>query len=268
MTPLSTRHALSLLGVASLTGCLTSTQATRIQTDLEEVKKQLFQVQQTAAGNRTKLDEIAAQSGGQGAGSPGQNDLKATLQALLDQNRALAGQIEEIKARLGSLSHDVQQGQQAQPSRGAGAAAAPARPVVPPPGASSPAVGGGDPAFNAAYADYAKGNYELAVMAFGDYVKARPDSSLASDAQYWIGECLYSQGKFKEAIEAFDLVAGRYPQAARVPAALLKKGLSQIQAGQSTQGVETLQRLIDSNPQSEEARLAAERLQQMGLRTR
>jgi TolA-binding protein len=53
-----------------------------------------------------------------------------------------------------------------------------------------------------------------------------------------------------------------------MPASLLKKGLAQIQAGQTTQGVSTLQKLIETQPQSEEARLAAERLQQMGLRSR
>jgi tol-pal system protein YbgF len=260
----STILSLALAAPVGAAGCLTSTQATRLQTDLEEVKKQLFQVQQTAAGNRTRLDEIATRVTGQDpSGSPGQNDLRSTLQAVLDQNRALGEQMEDIKARLASLSHDVQslQGRPASPAAGSqrpGGTQAPA----------SPAAGTNDPAFGAAYADYTKGNYELAVMGFTDFLKAHPGSAQAPDAQYWIGECLYSQGKFREAVEAFDQVGSKYPGAARVPAAMLKKGLAQIQAGQTTQGVSTLQKLIETHPQSEEARLAAERLQQMGLRSR
>jgi tol-pal system protein YbgF len=261
------------LGVA---GCLTSTQATRLQTDLEEVKKRLFEVQQTAAGNRSRLDEIATRVTGEAPGGPpGQNDMRATLQAVLDQNRALSEQMEDIKARLAALSHDVQ-GMQ---GRAASSPPAPSRPSFGGPSSGGTAAGGPapsppagqaatDPAFASAYADYTKGNYELALMGFSDFLKARPDSALASDAQYWIGECLYSQGKFKEAVDAFDQVPSRYPGAQRVPAALLKKGLSQIQTGQTTQGVSTLQKLIETQPQSEEARLASERLQQMGLRSR
>ena len=44
--------------VALLTSCLTSTQATRLQSDLDEVKKQLFQVQQDTAASRSKLEEV------------------------------------------------------------------------------------------------------------------------------------------------------------------------------------------------------------------
>lgn len=256
---------LALAAPIGVAGCLTSTQATRLQTDLDAVKKQLFEIQQTAAGNKSRLDEIGSRVTGESPGAPpGQKDLRATLQAVLDQNRALGEQMEEIKARLAALSHDVQglQGRATAPSASARPAAAAS---APPP---SPGSAASDPAFGAAYADYTKGNYELALMGFSDFLKARPDSSLASDAQYWIGECLYSQGKFKEAAEAFDQVPSKYPGAARVPAAMLKKGLSQIQTGQTTQGVSTLQKLIDTQPQSEEARLAAERLQQMGLRSR
>ncbi|MGH9867517.1 MAG: tol-pal system protein YbgF [Candidatus Polarisedimenticolia bacterium] len=250
---------------AAGTGCLTSTQATRLQTDLEEVKKQLFQIQQTSAGNRSKLDELGSQVTGQSpAGPPGQNDLKASLQALLDQNRAMAEQIEDLKARVSALSHQIQTMGGVKGTQGSAPATRPAAGNAP----AATGSGSADPAFNAAYADYAKGNYELAVMGFSDFLKSRSDAPLASDAQYWIGECLYSQGKFKEAVEAFDLVASRYPGATRVPAALLKKGLSQIQTGQSSQGVTTLQTLIETQPQTEEARLAAERLQQMGLRSR
>lgn len=253
---------LALAAPIGAAGCLTSTQATRLQTDLEEVKKRIFEVQQTASGNRTRLDEIASRAGQDTSGPPGQNDVRASLQALMDQNRALGEQMEEVKARLASLTHEVQslQGRPAPPPAGGGRLGA-----VP----STPSgAQGTDPAFGAAYADYTKGNYELATMGFQEFLRNKPDSPQTPDAQYWIGECLYSQGKFKEAVDAFDQVASRFPQAPRVPAALLKKGFAQIQTGQTTQGVSTLQKLMETQPQSEEARLAAERLQQMGLRSR
>ncbi|HKY34224.1 MAG TPA: tol-pal system protein YbgF [Candidatus Polarisedimenticolia bacterium] len=246
--------ALPVLAVmASAPACLTSTQATRLQTDLEEVKKQLFQIQQETAGTRSRIEEIDRKLGQGGApAGPAQADLKATVQSLLDQNRVVSEQLKEIRSWMAGMS------QTGRPAQGgpAGTAAAVPRPA------------GGDPGFASAYADYTKGNYELAMMGFSDFLKAHPDSPQAPEAQYWIGECLYSQGKFKEAAEAFDRCLSRYPGAQRVAPALLKKGYAQLEAGQTTQAVSTLQRLIESHPQSDEARLASERLQQLGLRSR
>ncbi|HET6372352.1 MAG TPA: tol-pal system protein YbgF, partial [Candidatus Polarisedimenticolia bacterium] len=154
-------------------------------------------------------------------------------------------------------------------------AARPARPAEPrsgdggAPGAASGNAGGqADQVFKTAYADFSKGNYELALLGFTEYLTANPGAPLAEDAQYWTGECLYSQGKFKEAAEAFDRCGARHPGGARAAAAMLKKGYSQIEGGQASQGIATLQKLIETHPQTDEARLAAERLKTLGLRTR
>ena len=44
--------------------------------------------------------------------------------------------------------------------------------------------------------------------------------------------------------------------------------LSQLESGQTSLGVATLQRLIEAHPAADEARLAAERLKDLGLRVR
>src|ERR1051326_6580573 len=49
--------------------------------------------------------------------------------------------------------------------------------------------------FAAAYSDYSRGNYDLALSEFRQYVETYPSSELADNAQYWIGEILYTQKK-------------------------------------------------------------------------
>lgn len=122
--------------------------------------------------------------------------------------------------------------------------------------------------YQSAYRDFQRGNYELAIEGFSEFIEANPDSDLADNAAYWIGESLYSQRKFREAIEQFDEVVSRYPRSDRIAAALLKKGLAYIELGQRAQGVVQLQYVVHEHPTTQEASLARERLRAMGIDTR
>src|SRR5262249_5720046 len=53
--------------------------------------------------------------------------------------------------------------------------------------------GNPDQLFAAAYGDYSRGNYDLAISEFRQYVDSYPASEMADNAQYWIGECFYSK---------------------------------------------------------------------------
>src|SRR5262245_60501411 len=48
--------------------------------------------------------------------------------------------------------------------------------------------GNPDQLFAAAYADYSRANYPLALSEFTTYVESYPTSEMADNAQYWIGE--------------------------------------------------------------------------------
>ena len=43
----------------------------------------------------------------------------------------------------------------------------------------------------------------IATKAFQDYIKLQPDSPLAANAQYWIGEIMYSHNNYKGAVQEF-----------------------------------------------------------------
>jgi len=251
-----------------LPACVTSTQATRLQKDLDDVKRQVFQVQQDTAGSRAQIEEMSRRGGG-GDGSAGQAEIQSAIRSVLDQIQGLTERMEELKSRMAALSQEIQSLKSAGPrsyNQVEGSGGAPASPV--PQSSNGAAADAAGAAFKTAYSDYSKGNYELAVMGFNEFLRAYPSNPLCADAQYWIGECLYSQGKYKEAGEAMDRAVEKYPSSEKLPAALLKKGYAQIESGQTPMAVATLQRLIDGYPQTDEARLAADRLRLLGLRAR
>ena len=74
--------------------------------------------------------------------------------------------------------------------------------------------------------DYARGNYDLAIQDYQEYLRNYPSTDFADNAQYWIGECLYSKQNFPEAIEAWDELFRAFPSSDKLPDARLKKGMA------------------------------------------
>lgn len=132
-------------------------------------------------------------------------------------------------------------------------------PIQPPPAPTmSP-----QEAYSVAYNDYLKGNYDLAIDSFKLYRQQFPESPLADNALYWIGECRYSQRKFEEAIDAFDELILTYPQGDKAAAAHLKKGLSFIELGRKPEALAALKLLVAKYPLEEEARIAQDKIREL-----
>jgi len=112
-----------------------------------------------------------------------------------------------------------------------------------------------------ALALYSGRDYEQASSKFKEFVAVYPDHKLAGNAQYWIGECHYSQKRFAEAAEEFAKVEKVYPASHKVPAALLKKGLSLAELKRMPEAQAALQRIVEVYGQSEEAAKAKEKLE-------
>lgn len=112
------------------------------------------------------------------------------------------------------------------------------------------------------YADalmlYSKREYAQAAGVFRELIEAYPADKLAGNAQYWIGECSYSLGKFEEAAVEFGKVEKDFPKSPKVPAALLKQSMSLRKAGRGEEARAAAQRLVSRHPASEEAGRAKE----------
>lgn len=121
--------------------------------------------------------------------------------------------------------------------------------------------GNPDQLFAAAYGDYSKGNYDLAIGEFQQYVETYPTSEMADNAQYWIGECYYGKKKLNEAIAEFDKVTQNFSKGDKVPAARFKKGMALIELGQTDAARAEFLALTKLYPRSNEAVLAKQQLE-------
>lgn len=120
--------------------------------------------------------------------------------------------------------------------------------------------GNPDQLFAAAYGDYSRGNYDLAISEFRQYVETYPSSEMADNAQYWIGEALFAKRQFGEAVAEFDKLSQLFPKGDKIPAARFKKGMALIEMGQADAGRAELAALIKLYPRTNEAMLARQQL--------
>jgi tol-pal system protein YbgF len=92
--------------------------------------------------------------------------------------------------------------------------------------------------------------YDKAMKLFLDLLDKYGDGAYASNAQYWVGECYFTQGKYAEAIAAFQKVL-TYANTTKADDAQLKVGLSYLKMGQKPHAKEALNQLINRYPSSE-----------------
>lgn len=117
--------------------------------------------------------------------------------------------------------------------------------------------------YNMAYSDYLKGNFQLAIDGFKIYKEQFSESPLADNAQYWVGECYFSQEKFEEAIEEFNDLILNYPHGDKISSAYLKKGLSLLELGKKEEALSVFKLLVSKYPLSEETKLAQEKIKEL-----
>ena len=109
-------------------------------------------------------------------------------------------------------------------------------------------------------------NYSGAARDFSGFLRTFPNSPLAANSQYWLGECYYGQRRFQEAIDEFERVFTFYPSSNKVPASLLKIGYSHLELRQPSMARSVFQQLVRTHPQSPEAIKAHGRIQEVNSR--
>jgi tol-pal system protein YbgF len=117
--------------------------------------------------------------------------------------------------------------------------------------------------YNMAYTDYRKGNYQLSIDGFQIYLEQFPESPLADNALYWIGECYFSQEDYETAVEQFNQLILRFPEGDKIPAAYLKKGISLKNLNRKEEALSVFRLLISKFPLEEETKIAQEKIKEI-----
>jgi tol-pal system protein YbgF len=116
-----------------------------------------------------------------------------------------------------------------------------------------------DELYNTAYLDYTRGNYDIAIDGFKRYLQFFPNTELSDNAQYWIGECYYSNKLYPDAVLEFGKVVQNYPQGNKVVSAIYKTGLAYESMNEIKKAKDYYKKVFDNYPNTPEAKLAKER---------
>ena len=108
-------------------------------------------------------------------------------------------------------------------------------------------------------------NFYDAAKAFREFLIKYPTHEDAGEARYWLGETLYVEGRFQEAIAAFAEVIADEANPRR-EVARLKTGYAWFELGDFEKAEAILTEVRDQNPGSDLARLAQLRLDRLQRR--
>lgn len=290
---------------ADVAGLATQEEVMRLRSDVTALQRSVQQARtQTEAVSAERAREQSAQGDRQAQTLSQRIDgLTATLTALTSRVDALTTRVEALGyqapqapprptpaaapppaapplAALSSVPR-ASTASTAAPARPAPATAAPASQpsgptAIPAPSVARPATGAPKPQdiYQAAYIDFSKGSYALAIDGFREFLRRYPEHPQANSAQYWIGESHVALAQqyantgqagrateaLQRAVQEFRKVVATYPRGDRTPAALYKEALTLIELKQPALAQARLQYLVDNFPQAEETPHARERL--------
>ena len=260
-------------------GCSDATRA--LQQDVTQLRQDLnaltLSVHRSRGDTETVVGQIDRRTREQSAEQSKQiSSLSARVDSLSTELSRVAARLDELSRRVETLSRELASRPTPSAPSVPGGAPPSSSPTAPRPSSS----GGPTPeqAYQAAYLDFSKGNYPLAIAGFREFVRRYPDAALADQAQYWVGESFFSQARaslaagqtdkanreLEQAVQEFRRLVLNYPRGERVPTGLYKEALALLELKQTKLAQARLQYLIDNFPQSEEAPLAKERLATLG----
>ena len=117
--------------------------------------------------------------------------------------------------------------------------------------------------YAAAYQTFKNGQYDKSRTEFKNFLATYPDTEYAGNAQFWIGECYFFEKNYEQAILEYEKVSKNYPKGNKVPYALLKQGLSFLKLNDKTSAKLILQQVIKDFPNTNQARIARSKLQEI-----
>ena len=269
--------ALAWLVSAAAPAAAQSRREMQMMADIRMLQEQTQQMQQQLAAAIEQLsanlkaivsrqDEQTAQTRKSFA------DQKLVIDQFATDLRVVRERIDESNVRITTLSQEVEALRLAIPTFTSPAPAAPADPGAPAgapppldpgaPSAAPPPMAPGSPQrmFNTALGDFTAGQWSLCIQGFDMYLRSFARTDAADDAQWYIGECHYNDGKFPAAVDAYNRVIVNFPKGDRVPDAYYKRGVAFTNMKQPDQARESFEMLIKLFPDHDAARLAKQQL--------
>jgi len=220
-------------------------------------------VQEMSAASGSRLDSMGTQVQGL---SDNVADLQARIGKLDQKLTDAQNTLQSIDAKLAGNAPAGESGAPGgEPTTpGSGAPSNSATPGGSSPGAMAPNAPSADVLYSNGLRDLTGKRYDLATQEFNDYLKYYPTTDLASNAQFYLGELAYSQGKLQAAVDAYSKVIENYPKSFKLAPAHLKKALSLLELNQKTNAERELRAVVRLFPGTDEERRARAKLKELG----
>jgi tol-pal system protein YbgF len=262
LSAVNTRAILGLSAAClawTLSGCAsTPPEEDPVQIKLKDLDTRLARIERVMANQ--SLLEVSNQL----------EALRSDVRSMHNDVDQLSNSLESSRKQQRDMYTDLDQRLKNLEARGSAASAASAAPsagaatAAGAPAAASPADSGEDKSsYQAAFNLLKDGQYDRAIVAFQKFLVTYPDSSLADNAQYWLGEAYYVNKAYPEAEAAFQRVVDKYPQSRKLGDALLKIGFCRYETKQWQSAREVLGQVVARFADSPAARLAQQRLDKM-----
>jgi tol-pal system protein YbgF len=261
--------ALLSLGTAPAWGA--NKEMVQLQTQVQQLQEQMTAMQRSFDERMGVMKNLVEQdTDAVNKVANALNGLQATLQKqqneggsktdqLSGQIQALNDTLDELKARLAKVSKQLEDMQASQQSLGAQQAQQQAQQKAQ---EQAPAP---DVLYNNAVRDYNGNKNDLSLQEFSEYIKFYPNTDLAGNCYFFLGEIQFRQGNYQQAAQSYDAVLQNFPTGNKAASAQLKKGFALIELGKQDDGVSELRHLIQRYPHSPEALQARERLRKLGV---
>jgi tol-pal system protein YbgF len=245
----------------SLSGCAsTPPEEDPVQIKLKDLETRLERIERVMA-NQSLLDfsnQLEALRGDVRAMHNDVDQMSNAIEAGRKQQRDMYADLDQRMKNLESRG-GAAPGSVAAPAGAAAGAAAATTPSVP-----DTASSGDDKAsYQAAFTLLKDGQYDRAIAAFQKFLASYPDSSLADNGQYWLGEAFYVNKAYPEAQAAFQRVIDKYPQSRKIADALLKIGYCRYEMKQYDAARQVLGQVVARFSDTPAGRLAQQRLDKM-----
>jgi tol-pal system protein YbgF len=206
-----------------------------------------------------------------------QVEMAQRLDEIQNNLRELRGRIDELEHNYDALSkqqRDLYADLDKRIGNGSGGAAATdAGSAAPPANSTSKGMTGTDTPAGASSTEQAvygqafdalrAGSYSTAITGFKDFLTTYPSSTLADNAQYWLGEAYYVTHDYDGAAGSFRTVLKKWPDSRKAPDALLKLGYTQFAQKQFPAARATLNEVVQKYPNTDDAKLATDRLKRI-----
>jgi tol-pal system protein YbgF len=230
--------------------------------DDTEARRRIDTLRQQLDANQRAVDERLAKIESVSGNRDALLDLSSQLQSLRDDLAKMRGQLEvltnqaenadkrqkdfylDIDTRLRKLEQAREQG---------GDAAAK-------PSAEAEPTAAENKAYQAALDQFKMGNYPMAVSTMQGFLVTYPSSTLAPNAQYWVGMAYSGQRDYKNAIAAQRKLLSTWPDSQKAPDAMLSIASAQETMGDRKSAQKTLEELVGKYPSSSAATSAKQRL--------